>query len=403
MMQKHSTLGLVPGFDTNKILVTISYHFFLRSDLDRYGFATVYLSASQSGRRVRINLQVKGRPDDWNSHKQRFKENSKLNQDANLVLANIHSRVSETITIYRISNRNLTLKKFVEEFYNAVPRAEFLSFFAWALENRVKPSIKSGTYRKHKSVLQKLQGWRDEIPFHTIDKEFMKELRRFLRKNHANATSTVNGNISVIKRYINLANDMKIPLTISPNEIVVGSTAGNKNHLKPHEVRKLREFYFLIDSEHLQKKVVGYFLFSCFTGLRLSDVKALDRSQVEKETFSFVPKKTAAFKNYESEMAISPLLRQIIDHCPRLFTEKWPSDQYINRELKEIARVLRINNKISFHSARHTFATNYLRTGGKVERLKVLLGHSNITTTMAYVHIVENEVMDDVLELDTVY
>lgn len=402
-MNTITSAGFVPGFVPKQILVTINYHFFIRKEVDRFGLSTVYLSISQKGERRKINLKIKGLLADWNEKKQRFKENSKSNQDANMILNNYQARISDIITVFRLNNRNLTIPIFIEEFRNAVPRADFLEFFNWALENKTKQAVKFNTYRKHKSVLQKLYYWKKEIPFYIIDKNFFKEFRQFFKSQYNNQPSTINSNIAVIKKYITLAENMKIPLTISPNEIVAGSTAGNKQHLKPNEVRKLRQFYFTVEPQYLQKQILGYFLFACFTGLRLSDVKSLRREQVEQGVFTYIPKKTASHKNIEREMVISPLLQEIIADCPQLFTSNWPSDQYINRELKNVARVLKINSRISFHSGRHTFATNYLRTGGKVERLRVLLGHSNLATTMAYVHIVENEVMDDVLELDTVY
>lgn len=76
--------------------------------------------------------------------------------------------------------------------------------------------------------------------------------------------------------------------------------------------------------------------------------------------------------------------------------------EYINRELKFIAKVCNIKKNISFHVARHTFATNYLLSGGNVVNLQKLLGHSKITETMIYVHIVESITDVEIMNMDDI-
>ena len=63
------------------------------------------------------------------------------------------------------------------------------------------------------------------------------------------------------------------------------------------------------------------------------------------------------------------------------------SNQKVNAYLKEIAVGCKIKKTLTFHLARHTFATTFLISGGKVEVLQKLLSHSRIDTTMIYVHI----------------
>ena len=63
----------------------------------------------------------------------------------------------------------------------------------------------------------------------------------------------------------------------------------------------------------------------------------------------------------------------------------------MNKALKEIANICSIKKKVHFHVARHSFATNFLRKGGKIEDLQVIMDHSDIQTTMVYVHIVRAE------------
>lgn len=381
---------------------TIRYHFFMRKEENRFGLCQVYLSASSKGRRKKIKVDVEGRLDDWLPKKQRFKVNSSQNINRNLIMDTIVSRITEVITIYRLQNQLLTLPKFVEEYQTAVPRFEFLAFFKFMLVNFVKGNVGAGTYKRHKAVLEKLKEWKTEILFHELDEELIKSFTRWLGQTKKNKSTTVNSNLSVVKKYIKLAEKNKIPVAISHTDIKVGSTGGQKINLKAEDVKRLRKFYFSEYINESQRVIVGYFLFSCFTGLRLGDIQSLKRNDVLKSSFHFVANKTLRWKSLEKEIKITPKLQEVIIHEPKLFVTKF-TGEHMNRELKLIAKFLGITKNISMHVGRHTFATNYLRAGGTVEKLQVLLGHSKINETMGYVHVVHNEAQEEVLLLDELY
>ena len=99
------------------------------------------------------------------------------------------------------------------------------------------------------------------------------------------------------------------------------------------------------------------------------------------------------------KIQLNRTVKKIIEGEPRLFVE-FKEQQVLNRELKTIAERCNIRTVLSMHVGRHSFATNFLRKGGKVQELQVLLGHSSIETTMQYVHIVEAEAMQSVFWLD---
>ncbi len=96
---------------------------------------------------------------------------------------------------------------------------------------------------------------------------------------------------------------------------------------------------------------------------------------------------------------------------PKLLLEKYdnptlenlfpvPSNQKTNAYLKEIADICKIHKNITFHVARHTFATTIaLSHGMPVESLAKMLGHSNIKTTQIYAKITDHKLNQDMEEL----
>lgn len=79
----------------------------------------------------------------------------------------------------------------------------------------------------------------------------------------------------------------------------------------------------------------------------------------------------------------------------RIFTNV-QCDQVVNRQLKEIAKSLEINKKISAKTGRHTFATIFLRKTKDIATLQKLLGHTNIQETMIYAHVMEESKLEGV-------
>jgi integrase len=133
--------------------------------------------------------------------------------------------------------------------------------------------------------------------------------------------------------------------------------------------------------------------------LRWSDIINLDRQYVIANQFiNFDVAKTKK----RQTIAINQKALAVLKHCPEIFVHR-PTDIHVNREIKKIARQLGIKKKISFHVARHTFATNFLRMGGNLVKLQMILGHSNIRETMIYVHIVEQEANDEMALMDKLF
>lgn len=156
-------------------------------------------------------------------------------------------------------------------------------------------------------------------------------------------------------------------------------------------MKTLLKYYFndFINPSHILP--LGYFLFSCYTGLRISDIQNLTREDVLSDKFQFSSVKT----DKTQFMKINPEARKMVEHREILFDKKLV-DQKINFHLKSIADICGISKNLTMHVGRHTFATTFIRNKGDVFRLKMLLGHAKIEHTQKYVHIVNEEVLDDI-------
>ncbi|WP_294273459.1 site-specific integrase, partial [uncultured Chryseobacterium sp.] len=186
---------------------------------------------------------------------------------------------------------------------------------------------------------------------------------------------------------LSIAEDYGIKTGVDLDKVSVGPTNGRIIWLNVDEIKKLSEYYFSRFIPAYYKDSLGYFLIACYTGLRISDVKSRSRAEMLDEYLRYVMYKG----NKDQMIYIIPEVHKIVTHDDTLFTQNFKSEVSINRNLKEIAKACNISKKLYFHVGRHSFATNYLLRGGKVENLQKILGHTKITTTMKYVHIVDSE------------
>jgi integrase/recombinase XerD len=378
--------------DTNKIYVSMKTNFTLRKYPKS---AVVYLTVVSGTERERINLDINIDPAEWNGVKKRLNPVNKEFADINLILDNYESKVTAIKTAYRLSERVLSPETLKKELFSDMPRVKFVPFFKNALEEE-KINLSAGTYQRHLSVVKKIEAYQSEVKFIDLDYNWLNAYKKHL-KSIGNQDTTIAANTASIKKFLSIAVKKGIKLRVNTDEITVGSTKGNRTSLNPNELKRCLGYFYseFIPANH--KLILGYFLFSCFTGLRISDVQNIKRELVDMEDdyISFVSKKT----HKDQTIKLNQLVKKVIQAEPLLFVKKYP-DQHINDELKKIMKQIGITKKVSFHVSRHTFATTYLRAGGNVQNLRLLLGHASINQTMIYVDILAAEANEDLSKLD---
>jgi len=159
-------------------------------------------------------------------------------------------------------------------------------------------------------------------------------------------------------------------------------------------------------------QVRDIFLFSCFTGLAYADVTKLTREEV---TIGIDGEKWIWTNRQKTDTRSRiPLLPQALEIIERYADHPECADkgkllpalsnQKMNNYLKEIADACDITKKMTFHTARHTFATTVTLTNGvPIETVSKMLGHRNLKTTQHYAKILDKKVSEDMMILKSKY
>lgn len=173
--------------------------------------------------------------------------------------------------------------------------------------------------------------------------------------------------------------------------------AVDRGFLTDEEIEAIMTKQFDIERLELVRDL---FVFSCFTGLAYIDVKALKPENIVKLNGV----EWIISKRVKTEIPINVVLfegaKLIIEKykdVPKKKGHVFPvySNQKTNAYLKEIAAACGINKELTFHMARHTFATLTLSKGVPIESVSRMLGHTNIRTTQIYAKITNKKIEND--------
>lgn len=181
---------------------------------------------------------------------------------------------------------------------------------------------------------------------------------------------------------------------------LIGQGESRRCYLSIEEIR------LLMATPCKDETVKQAFLFACFCGLRISDVRTLRWADIGKGTEGYYISKLMVKTRH---VVTVPLSENALSWMPargqaraddKVF--ELPSFFSVNYRLKQWAREAGIDKPVTFHVSRHTFATALLTMGVDLYTTSKLLGHQNIITTQVYAEIVNRKKVEAVNLLDQI-
>ena len=280
--------------------------------------------------------------------------------------------------------------------------ASFLEYFKRLMNERKKNESNYGNWKSvYKHLTEFVNG--KELTFLGVDDAFLKSFKDHLlnagisRGGRALSTNSASSYLNKIKAALNQAYDERI-ITDNPGKRVKGIKLDDtrRQFLLQEELKELAK------TECILPVLKRAFLFSCLTGLRVSDIeklkwRELKYSEAEKRwKLYFTQKKTKSIEYHPINEDAVNLLGERRELDEKVF-KGFKYSAWNNQVLQDWVKSAGIDKKITFHSGRHTYATLLLTQGGDIYTVSSLLGHKNIKTTQIYGKIIDttkNRVVD---------
>ena len=259
------------------------------------------------------------------------------------------------------------------------------------------------------STVKQLELYAPKAMLCDVDKNFLEGFVQHMtetksyRTNRPFAKKTISNLLACIIAALGLAVEEEI-LSFNPAEAV--DRKAIQGEQKKREYLTIDEVKKLIDTPCAKEDVKKAFLFSCFCGLRISDVRALLWKDViyesDKIHLELRQKKTVALLflplNTQAHFLL-PENKGKVEEC--VFS--LPSETTISKILGKWAKDAGINKKVCYHMSRHTFATMELTMGADLYTTSLLMGHSNVQITQIYAKIIDVKKEQAVMMIDSLF
>lgn len=395
---------------------TFSILFFLQKNkATSDGKAPIYVRITVNGKRAQISIQRKVLIEKWDSATGKIKGTSIEARTINTYIDSIRHKLQKiqerfidegkSVTALAIKNRYLgkdkVTKMLIEIFQEHNDKVNSL----------VGKDFAPGTAERYRTAKRHVQEYiqkeysADDIPVKDVDHKFITGFEYYLKTTRKCGHNTAIKYITNFKKIIRIAyaNDWinKDPFFNWKAKL----KTVDREFLSENEIQTMVEKEFSIPRLELVKDI---FIFSCFTGLAYADVKKLSKDDIVvgidgKRWIKTKRTKTDTRSNIPILKIPQMIINKYADHQDVIHTDKLLpvlSNQKMNSYLKEIADSCGITKNLTFHLARHTFATTVTLTNGvPIESVSKMLGHKSLKTTQHYAKILDKKVSEDMATL----
>ncbi|MBK7426485.1 MAG: site-specific integrase [Saprospiraceae bacterium] len=392
-------------------------HFVIRERSYRPGYGSVAMRIVAQVKRIEISMNTVVLLEDWDKTKGRAKDRNPEARSINKFLDQSKAKMWGLYKDSRIYEETLDLNALKDAFLGVeVKQKTILEAFTY--HYRLQSSVlKPGTLKNYRTTEKYIKEFvtkekrKTDIPLVKINYQFITEFEYFLRmyipKDHRKKLQN-NGLMKHMERLQKVLNFVhKLDwMTEKPMEkFSLKFVKTDRGYLSEEELELLENIQ--LDSIRLDK-TRDLFIFSCYTGLSYIDMYLLSTDHITRGIDGNFWIQTQREKS--SEKVIVPLLPKALELIKKYSNDPsairqgsvFPpiSNQKINSYLKELATICGIQQRLTFHLARHTFATTVtLSNGVPIETVSKMLGHTRISTTQIYAKVVERKVSEDMAAL----
>ena len=379
--------------------------------------ANIYIRVTLNGKRVNISLKKKINISTWDEKLQRASGTDKDSRILNLYLNEVQSKVYRIYEDFKRDEVPFTSQmvkaKFLGEDKTRFSFQNLVDYYNEKMQHKMHRNT-MGQYKTSQRYMMEyiLKEFKlTDIPLFNLEYGFIVGFEDFLRSYVPKSGQSKIGNntamkhIKRLRRMVTLAYRMKWMERDPFVNFKMKIEKKERGFLTDFELLSIEDLSSSIERLMVVKDL---FVFSCYTGISYVDIVQLNEDNIvmgiDGSPWIMAKRvKTGAPFKIPLLPKAAILIDKYKDHyrtndtsnlLPKL------SNQKLNSYLKEIADLCGIKKNLTFHMARHTFATTVtLSNGVPIETVSKLLGHTKLSTTQIYAKVVERKVSEDMAQL----
>lgn len=386
---------------------------------DQTGHSPLYIRVIKDRKAKFISVGLKLKENEWDDVKQRVKKNHSNSARMNASIAQKIADAEAQVADLERKVKTVSVKKLKD----AIKGKEVPNFFDYSKKHceRIKGSVSVATYKNYKLYLKKFENYIGSkvVFFDDITVSLLSDYMAYMVNELGNGQTTQRYSIMILAIMFKEAiKEEIIPEYLYPfSKLTLKKNTAPRAFLRKEQITALMEYS--VKEGSLAELAKDMFVFSIYAGgLRFGDVVELQYKHFNeqeakiKKTINKTVSRTKAehqFKigkvaldiiekykkeNHDPTDFIFPLIKHKAQYLKdREYRQKIKENATgsINFQLNRIGKSLNFDFSLSFHLSRHTFATNALNNGMRIEHVSKLMGHQDIRTTQIYAKILGEE------------
>ncbi len=392
---------------------TFNVLFHLRNSSAKEDRLPIYARITVNGKRIELSVKQMIHTEDWNEDRGIANPKKEECRKLNNYLEQLRSSFVACYREMSLQKKVITTETFKKEYYGEHDDEYSLCKLMNYHNIEMKEAFCWGTMKNYFTTQKYLEKFlkvrvkTTDIILRDINYKFVTDFEYYLKTYKPLDHQKPLGNNGVMKHMERFRKMINVALKNEWMErdpfraYKLKFTKYERGYLSSEELQQLERKEFKI--ERLQT-VKDLFIFSCYTGLAYIDTVALTPGNIVKGIDMEYWLITNRLKTSTSvKVPLLPKAIEIIEKyrnnlkcnnegslLPKM------SNQKLNGYLKEIADLCGIGKNLTFHLARHTFATTVtLSNGVPIESVSKMLGHTKISTTQVYAKVIERKLGED--------
>ena len=366
-----------------------------KNTLNKQGTALVQVEAKLNQRNIYLTTNLYLRPEHWSKdYAQVVNHPQAVELNAMLFEFLIHLQGIELGFWKRGIQPTLALLRDAVKKKSPVN----ITFTDFARKSIVSAEKSESTKENLMSTVRLLDRFRSGLTFEDLSYTFLKDFEAWLRDLGKNQNTT-GKHLRQLRTLTNEAiNDGYMPADAYPfRKFKIKIQKAQKPFLTPDELGKLEALQL---ADQRQQHVLDAFLFCCYTGLRYSDFRAINTSNVVQINRSswlcFTMQKTNITVRLPLALLFDGKAVQLLDRYPSVEDfAKLPGNAATNKILADIGINSKVKKHFTFHTARHTCATILVHQGVPITTVQKVLGHTSVKTTQIYSEVLADTIIRD--------
>lgn len=395
----------------------------LRSDkTDGTGEAPLFMRIIKDRKAKFMSIGLKFKPSEWDEEKQRVKKNHSNSARMNAFITSKIAEAEGQMADLQRKKKDVSAKKLKEAILGKAPENYFE--FVYNRLEKTKPFTKYGCWSLYLNNTKKLEsfvGSRD-FYFDDITVSFLNDYKEWMANKRKNNPTTIAYNFKIMRKFFREAirEDVVAPSLYPFDKFTISAPLPVKHFLSKEQLEALKNLE--VKSTTNASVHRDMFVFACYAGgLRFADVIELQWQNFKEEEQRIVKpiRKTGRLHQFKLPTVAMEILKKyrkagaqptdfifpILPDNPEYmqngeyhYKKKLAALHTANNNLHTFGKQIKLPFTLTFHASRHTFATQALNNGMRIEFVSKLMDHCNIGITQVYAKIIDKE-LDAAVEM----